>query len=774
MRVVLSLALLSLSASPVPGSPPLSSSMAAAPHPELATIFGVVVAQDGSPLPGVTLSLAHPDGSESRLAATGAGGVFRLTGVEPGSWHLAASSPGFEPALADVEDLVPGELRQVTVTLRVASIRETVEVVGVASRGSLEATAIRESGAKDVGEALSTTAGVWKIRKGGIANDVVVRGLGQRDLNVLIDGQRVHGACPNRMDPAAFHVDFAEVDRVEIAKGPFDMRHQGGLGGVVNVVTRRPERGFHVAPLLAAGSFGFVNPAVTASWAGERVSVLGGYSYRVSEPFRDGSGARFTETTNYRPSAYGQDAFEIGTAWARLGWRSGSPGNGHQLQLSWTRQQAGSVLYPYLKMDAVYDDTDRLNLLYEAIGFQGAVKGLAARVSYSRVDHWMTDESRLSSVDTPRGWSMGTDAKTETSEARLEVRLAGASVGVEAGRRHWNASTAMAGMGYEEQPTIPDVTTETVGLFAEGSRELRPNLRLSAGGRLDYVSAEADASIANTALYHAYYGTRTTSVRYTLPGGKLRLGWATPGGFALAATLGHTARVGEANELFLALRRKGHDWVGYPELKPARNTGADLTASWEAGGARLTGSLFASRIANFIDVVARDRLASGPGNADARSWANVDATMRGLEATAVVPLATRLFLSGDLAWVRGTKSLAPEVGVTDEDLAEIPPLRGRLAARYDDGRLFGVIEGVFSARQDHVDSSLDEKATAGWATANVSAGYRRGKLSLTLGISNLFDRFYTEHLSYQRDPFRTGLRVAEPGRTVFLNASARF
>ena len=39
---------------------------------------------------------------------------------------------------------------------------------------------------------------------------------------------------------------------------------------------------------------------------------------------------------------------------------------------------------------------------------------------------------------------------------------------------------------------------------------------------------------------------------------------------------------------------------------------------------------------------------------------------------------------------------------------EIPPLRGRLTARYDDGRLFGVVEGVFSGGQDHVDSALDK------------------------------------------------------------------
>jgi len=70
---------------------------------------------------------------------------------------------------------------------------------------------------------------VWQLRKGAIANEVVLRGLQSRDLNVLVDGQRAYGACPNHMDPPAFHVDFAEVERIEVSKGPFDVRHQGSL-----------------------------------------------------------------------------------------------------------------------------------------------------------------------------------------------------------------------------------------------------------------------------------------------------------------------------------------------------------------------------------------------------------------------------------------------------------------------------------------------------------------------------------------------------------------
>jgi hypothetical protein len=95
----------------------------------------------------------------------------------------------------------------------------------------------------------------------GIANDVVVRGFQSRDLNTLIDGQRIYGACPNRMDPAVFHVDFAEVDRVEIGRGPFDIRNQGSMGGTVNIITRKPSSGFHSSGNNSGGSYGYINPS---------------------------------------------------------------------------------------------------------------------------------------------------------------------------------------------------------------------------------------------------------------------------------------------------------------------------------------------------------------------------------------------------------------------------------------------------------------------------------------------------------------------------------
>jgi iron complex outermembrane receptor protein len=388
----------------------------------------------------------------------------------------------------------------------------------------------------------------------------------------------------------------------------------------------------------------------------------------------------------------------------------------------------------------------------------------------------MTDELRTSSLTAPRGWSMGSRAATETGGGRLEARLGWGSLGVEAYRHRWDVETQTAGMQYRPQASIPGAVNDAVGVFVEGTRDLGAAVSLVAGARLDHVSATAHPTKANIDLYDAYWGTRSVAWSDTLPSGKLRLEWDAPGGLELAATLGHTTRVAQGNERYFALRRMGTDWVGNPELAPARGSGLDLSATWRRRGALLSASAYANCVDGFIAIVARDRGTAVPGvmNQAARSWDNVDATLVGLEANAVVPLLGRAFLSADATWTRGRQDKGPLAGRIDPDLAEMPPLRARVALRYDDGRLFGAVQGVFSADQEHVDSTLGEERTAGWGVANVTLGYRRGRLSLAAGVFNVFDRLYTEHLSYQRDPFRTGVRVPSPGRSAFVNLTAGF
>ncbi|MCS7307350.1 MAG: TonB-dependent receptor plug domain-containing protein [Aquificaceae bacterium] len=166
---------------------------------------------------------------------------------------------------------------------------------------SLEIREVRESFAKDVGEALQKVEGVNKVRRGGIANDVIIRAFQRDNINVLIDGTEVHGACPNRMDPPAFHVDFSEVEKVEVIKGPFDIRNQGSMGGLVNIITKKPDKGFRVRLSATAGSFNFINLSPVVSYRDDRFFGLVGYSYKYSKPYRDGDGKRVTEYASKHP-----------------------------------------------------------------------------------------------------------------------------------------------------------------------------------------------------------------------------------------------------------------------------------------------------------------------------------------------------------------------------------------------------------------------------------------------------------------------------------------
>jgi iron complex outermembrane receptor protein len=737
-----------------------------------AVVAGLVSGPDGARLPGARIMIREVGTEKTQMVVTGNYGGYRMD-LPPGTYSLRSSAEGFEPSELKEVRLMAGETATVDFELAIATLSEIVTVIGPSPRDSLEAAEARESSARDVGEALAHTCGVSKVRKGGIANDVVLRGFQGKDLNVLIDGNRVYGACPNHMDPAPFHVDFSEVDRIEIGKGPFDIRNHGSLGGVVNIITRQPETGFHAGGTLSIGSYGFVNPAATASYASSRFSVLGGYSYRVSEPYSDGSGRPFTAAANYRPGMRDSDAFRAGTAWVKL---SAAPFRNHLAQFSYTRQEADHVLYPYLQMDAIYDDTDRVGFGYQVERPSGVIQAIKLQTYYSQVRHWMTDDYRLSSMNFPRSYMMGTFADTRALGGKLETSIHGLNLGLEAFSRDWSAATQMAGMGYQTQYSIPDVETSSVGAYADYHRSLTDRLRLDIGGRIDRAESTADESRANTNLYFAYNSTRLTSATDVYPSGNARITYAAGKGFKFAGGIGHTVRVPDARERYFALRRAGSDWVGNPLLEPSRNTGLDGSASFRHGGLFVTSGFFINRVDDFVTVrrATKANPISGVMNSNSRSYANVDARIYGSELELGYTITRRVFLSSGLFYIRGTQNPNPALGINSLSLAEMPAMTSRTSLRYDTGRFWAEIEGVATGPQRRVDTDLREEPTPGYGLMNLRLGVNFRQFALGLGLNNLFDRSYFEHLSYQRDPFRTGTRVFEPGRNIFASLSYRF
>jgi iron complex outermembrane receptor protein len=739
--------------------------------PSSGGISGMVVDPGGQGMPGAAIVVRTSGGAEPLRVVSGYGGIFRITSLVPGSYSIEARLEGLAPAGPASLTVRPGETVSVRLAFAKAVYHEMVEVT--AEHGAMTVTEVRESGARDVGEALAGVAGVAVVRKGGIANDIALRGLQRDNVNVLIDGERIHGGCPNRMDAPAFHVDFSEIEHVEVTKGPFDIENQGSLGGVVNIVTRKAEPGIHGTIAFVGGSYGFANPSLAASHGGEKVAVAAGYSYRASGPFRDAEGRRITEITNYAAGALDSSSFGVGTAWGKL---YATPGRDHSFELAYTRQEADRVIYPGLQMDAGWDNTDRVSLAWRKTRNAGALRSVRVRAYGTRVRHWMTDELRLSGVGKPLGWSMGSMAEASTLGGRADAEVAGFKVGAEVIRRGWDMTTQMAGMNYSVQASIPDVATTVAGVFVRRAVALGKAFNLTLGARLDSARSSADPTRAATNLYYAYNATRSTSWSDTLPAGSLRLAWSPTARLSLSSGLGRTVRLPDPAERYLGLKRMGTDWVGNPDLRPTRNTGADLQLAWRHDRGSLSVSGFRESLQDWIAVHSQPRVntVTGVMNVSARSYANVDARMWGGEVEATHAISGRLFLAGSLAVVRGDKSTDPARQVLSPVLGEIPALSSRLSVRWDTGRIHAEAEALLAGAQRRVDSDLQELATPGWSVFNLKLGGTLAGGRVQVMLANALNREYTEHLAFARDPFRSGVRVYEPGRSFTVSVVRRF
>ncbi len=258
----------------------------------------------------------------------------------------------------------------------------------------------------DLAEALfKQSPSVALSRRSGIANDIVVRGQRKDNINVTIDGAKVHGACPNRMDPPISHILTNNVDYIEINEGPFNVEDFGSLSADVKIHTIKPTEEFEGEVNVGMGSWGYKKGSFALSGGiTDNVRVLLTGSAEESEQYEDGDGNTFAEQIdNYiegQPSLMGtayqdqyrdMDAYSKKTLMAKLFWDITDT---QELRLSYTANRSDDVLYPSSKMDALYDDSDIYNIEYIAKDLGMYSKELNLQFYQSEVDHPMSNMYR--------------------------------------------------------------------------------------------------------------------------------------------------------------------------------------------------------------------------------------------------------------------------------------------------------------------------------------------------------------------------------------------
>ncbi len=644
----------------------------------------------------------------------------------------------------------------------------------------------------DLAEALAKNVpSVSLVRRSGIANDIILRGQKRDNINIIIDGTKVCGACVNRMDPPTSHVATHIVENVEIKEGPFDVEHFGTLSGLVNISTREPQEGFGGEINLNAGSFGYQKGSVTLHGGNEKVKALFTISNETSGQYEDGNGDDFAEQiikattgttsagTQYQPKYADMDAYEKSVFMAKI---FAHLSDNQDIKFSYTGNRSEDVLYPSSKMDAIWDDSDIYNFEYQIRNLGLYSKAVDFQFYDSQVDHPMTIKYRKSALALmPNGKPKGNITNHLTTQMQgfklknsFDFMNHAITVGLDTSTRNWDgqyykdvkgdylrfpASSPTAG---QIKRSINDGETINKAIFVKTSSSYK-NIDIDAGVRYD------DTSVEN--------GGRAQNNDYSALSANIFATFNMGNALRYFAGVGKSSRVPDARELYFmsSMSPSATQLIGTPTLNQTTNYEIDLGFEKIYESFSVKTKLFYSMLEDYIYL---------NGTKKQNVFENIDATIYGIEVSGAYLATDSIYMDYGIAYKKGEKD-APLAGQTDTDLAEISPLKANIGIGYDyDETLSGKLDIIAVGDWDTYDSDNGEQALDGYMVLNAKLNkeFSNG-ISLTLGIDNILDETYTTTNTYKDLTLITTstdtavdnvMLLNEPGRYFYINASYKF
>lgn len=206
------------------------------------------------------------------------------------------------------------ELGEVVVTGR----KPIVEQAGTVRE--IDAESIEASGARSLDEAIDLLPGV-NVRVGGQGTPRVdVRGFRTRHVKLLINGIPFNNAADGQFDPTLIPTDW--ISKIKLTSGASSQMYgDGGLGGVINVITKRGDGPPAAEFGFEGGEYGHFRTTGSFAWGDEEADMFATVGRRTRDafglandfsaaPFESG-GARLNSDLE-RNSAYGSFSYRPG------------------------------------------------------------------------------------------------------------------------------------------------------------------------------------------------------------------------------------------------------------------------------------------------------------------------------------------------------------------------------------------------------------------------------------------------------------------------------
>lgn len=651
---------------------------------------------------------------------------------------------------------------------------------------TLSSEAIYAFNRNTLDDAANVIPGVSTSNTGGSRNErlIFVRGFDRFQVPLSIDGIRVYLPADNRLDFGRFLTpDIAEL---QIAKGYASVLDgPGGMGGAINLVTRKPTKpleveargtltldrevdyaGYNVFGLIGTRQdIWYAQASFTRNFQ-DHWDLAGGFVPTANE---DGGERSFTRTED-----------------SRLNVKAGfTPNATDEYAVSYTRQRGSKNAplhttddvippivagtpnprywsWPYWNIESVYF------LSTTALGDRATLK---TRAYYNSFDNLLRSFDDASQTKQTLGRAFNSYYEDEAFGGSTEL-----GVDVTSADRLTLALHYRRDRHVEYQQSFPAGTTEprqtnvedTYSIAAENRLALSPALTLTAGASVDWRNlprAEEYGGPASGGPARLFsYPMRNSNALNA----QAMLEWMPEKGTRLHASISSRARFPTIFERFSTQFGTA---ASNPGLNPERATNYEVGAARDFGALRVEVAGFYSDISDAIVSVRP----VGSGATTTRRENLGDAEYYGGEVSANLTVGRALTLGGNYTFIHRSFAIRPQPGSVLPlafELTDVPDHKAFLYAEWRPIAQLHVVPSVdFASNRTTLASTVPTPPgiplyyrTGSYAVANLRVDFAMSEgVMLGIGARNLFDANYQ-----LADGF------PEQGRSLFASLRARY
>lgn len=636
----------------------------------------------------------------------------------------------------------------------------------------------------DSASLLRRTPGANVNRNGPLTGLPQYRGMFGDRVNVQVNGIHITSGGPNGMDPAISYVPRGQLGSFKVIRGiaPVSSGVES-IGGTVILDTKTSE--FNDSNELQPGfDFSTGGASVDESYSVNAMATLANRDHRMHlYGSRENGGNIEFPGGKIRPSKHERNNYGAG-----YGFRFGD----HEISFNARRNRTDETGTPSLPMDILFIDTDTYELEYKG---NVANYGLHGKVYKTDVNHDMANFVLRDPPAPTRTRMNQTGSNGLGYRADISIPLGSGTLMVGSdGHFSEHRATVIDPVNNPNFRVVNfnDVERDAYGFFSEWQGQVMTTLDLEFGVRYTRVNSDAgkvshfmagmNPNIATLQNRFNNADRSKTDNNFDIVG---KLDYAMNSDLKLLFEAGLKSRAPSYQQRYLWVPLQatngladGNNYVGDINLDSERAYEVDFGADWRRTGMYAEPRVFYRFVDDYIQgTPATDpaviTVSTANGDATPLKWDNVDAKFYGFDMAFGTTFGNYWSVDGIISYVRGERD------DINDDLYRIAPLNGRVSLNYRRSNWWGTAEAVAYDKQNKVSKTNNETKTDSYALLNLTAGFSPARnLNFTLGVENVFNKEYEDHLSginrVANSDVSVGKRVPGSGRGVFGNLSYQF